>query len=136
MKPIKLLALDIGERRIGVAAADTGTKIAYPLTTLDVSDDIIERIEELIAEQHATELVIGFPRNLSGETTAQTATVQKFAVRLEAFGLPIHFQDETLTSVAAEAHLSKGRLRHQQKGSVDAHAAAIILTDYVEDHHA
>lgn len=135
MKPIKLLALDIGDRRIGVAAADTGTKIAYPLTTLDVGNDIVERIEELIAEQHATELVIGFPRNLNGESTAQTATVQKFAAKLEIFGLPIHFQDETLTSVVAEAHLGKVRSTHP-KGSIDAHAAAIILTDYIEEHHA
>lgn len=135
MKPIKFLALDVGERRIGVAAAESATKLAYPLTTIEVDGNELEVLSNLIDTEHAQHLVIGYPRNLQGETTKQTQTVETFAGRLTGFNIPMSYQDESLTSVAAEKHLSSRKLPYT-KADVDAYAAAIILTDYMESHYA
>jgi putative Holliday junction resolvase len=81
----------------------------------------------------ATELVVGLPRNMSGEPTKQTELVRQFVVRrLAGFELPMHFQDESLTSVKAEQELQQ-RKKPYVKGDVDALAATYILDDYMED---
>lgn len=134
MRPIKFLALDVGEKRIGVAAADSATKLAYPLGTITVDGSELESLGQLIAQEQATQLVVGYPRNQNGEPTKQTETVLGFIETLRQFELPIETQDESLTSVAAEEFLSK-RKKPFQKSDVDAHAAAIILTDYLESHY-
>lgn len=127
-----LLALDVGERRIGVARADSIGRIATPLTTLDVDGTEVVALQRLLLENEATGLVVGLPRNMSGESTKQTALVQQFVQnRLRAFELPIAYQDESLTSVAAEQELQK-RKKPYQKGDVDALAATYILQDYME----
>ena len=127
-----LLALDVGERRIGVARADSIGRIATPLTPLDVDGTEVVALQRLLLENEATGLVVGLPRNMSGESTKQTALVQQFVQnRLRAFELPIAYQDESLTSVAAEQELQK-RKKPYQKGDVDALAATYILQDYME----
>lgn len=135
MKPIKFLALDIGEKRIGVAAADSATKLAYPLTTIVVDGNELMVLDDLIKQEQATQLVIGYPRNMRGEPTAQTEVVTRYAAHLEQLNVPIAWQDETLTSVAAEEYLQDSK-KGYNKGDIDAHAAAIILTDYLEAHYA
>lgn len=135
MKPIKYLALDVGERRIGVAAAESATKLAYPLVTVIVDGSEIETLAKLIATENATQLVVGYPRNQQGEPTQQTAYVEVFVAKLAQLGLPITYQDESLTSVAAEKHLSS-RKKPYSKADVDAYAAAIILTDFMESQYA
>ena len=103
-----LLALDVGERRIGVARADSIGRLAAPLMTLDVDGTEIVALQRLMLENDATGLVVGLPRNMSGEPTKQTETVQSFVRdKLRAFDVPIAFQDESLTSVAAEQELQK-----------------------------
>lgn len=127
-----LLALDVGERRIGVAKADSIGRIATPLTTLQVDGTEVVALQRLLLENDATGLVVGLPRNMSGEPTQQTALVRQFVQnRLQAFELPIAYQDESLTSVAAEQELQK-RKKPYQKGDVDALAATYILQDYME----
>lgn len=127
-----LLALDVGERRIGVARADSIGRIAAPLTTITVDGTELVVLQRLLLENNVTGLVVGLPRNMSGEPTQQTALVEQFAQnRLRAFDLPIAFQDESLTSVAAERELQK-RKKPYQKGDVDALAATFILQDYME----
>lgn len=135
MKPTKLIALDVGDRRIGVAAADSATKLAYPLTTVTVDGTEQVELARIIKEESAQTVVVGYPRNQSGEPTAQTGRVESFVATLAPLGLPIVYQDESLTSVMAEQHLAK-RKQPYTKGDVDAHAAAIILTDYLETHFA
>lgn len=125
------LALDIGEKRIGVAQADNEVRIAFPLCTIVVDGLEHARLREIIAEVEPSALVIGYPRNQQGEATAQTREVERVAATFESLGVPIVFQDESLTSVLAEDYLK----RHQKtytKADVDAHAAAIILGDYLE----
>lgn len=126
-----LLALDIGERRIGVAKGDTGVRLAIPLTTLVVDGTEVDRIKQLINDERAEILVLGYPRNQSGEPTAQTQYVEKVAAELKDLGLPIVFQDESLTSVLAEQRL-KASGKPYAKGDIDAEAATLILQDYLE----
>lgn len=125
------LALDIGTKRIGVARADSEVRVPVPLTTVLVDGMEVSRLRELVAEIRPSLLVIGYPRNQHGETTAQTAEVERVAGTLEVLGVPIVFQDESLTSVLAEDYL-KSHGKAYEKADVDAHAAAIILGDYLE----
>lgn len=129
-----ILALDIGEKRIGVAQADTQTKFPFPVGTIEVDDLVMDRLREVITEVEPAHLVIGYPRNQSGEATAQTAAVVEFSKRLEYLDIPIVFQDESLTSVLAEQYL-KSLNKPYSKADIDAHAAAIILGDYLEAHY-
>lgn len=129
-----LIALDVGEKRIGVAAADGAVKIARTVGTFEVDGQELQRIAECIADERAAAVVMGYPRNQSGEPTAQTAFVEQFAGRLqEVIAAPILFQDESLTSVLAEEQLrSSGK--PYSKGDIDARAAMLILQDYLEAH--
>ncbi len=127
-----LLGLDVGERRIGVAIGDSIARLASPLTTLEVDGLEMVRLQRLQLEHDVTGLVVGLPRNMSGEPTAQTDYVKQFAVRrLSAFELPLSYQDESLTSVKAEQEL-QARKKPFSKGDIDALAATYILQDYME----
>lgn len=126
------LALDIGEKRIGVAQADNEVRIAFPLYTLDVDPLLLARLREIIAEKQPSILVLGYPRNQKGEPTAQTREVERIAKELEVLGVQIVFQDESLTSVLAEEYLKRHNKTYT-KADIDAHAAAIILGDYLEE---
>ncbi len=130
-----VVCLDVGEKRIGVAVADVMIKIAVPLETVDVDGDEIESISKIVISEGAETIVVGYPRNQSGEVTAQTHYVEEFSKRLAGFSKNIIFQDESLTSVIAEQRLvSHGR--PYSKGDIDAQAAAIILQDYLEANYA
>jgi len=130
-----LLGLDVGERRIGVAIADTVGRLAAPLATLDVDGTEIVRLQRLLLEHNANGFVVGLPRNMSGQETAQTKAIQWFVLRrLKGFELPLHYQDESLTSVTAEEQL-KQRKKPYTKADIDALAATTILQDYMEASH-
>lgn len=128
-----LIALDVGEKRIGVAVADGSVRIAVAYDTFIVDGTEIQNIAELIIKESADTLVIGYPRNQSGDATAQTAYVEAFAEQLADLDVDIKFQDESLTSVMAEDRL-KAQKAPYEKGDIDALAAAIILQDYIETH--
>lgn len=125
------LALDVGEKRIGVAIGDSGVKIAIPFATIDVDGHEVERIAKLVIDQNADVIVVGYPRNQSGETTAQTTYVEEFTKKLGDIVPQLVFQDESLTSVIAEQQLQSYK-KPYTKGDIDAQAAAIILRDYME----
>lgn len=127
------LGLDVGTRRIGVAAADSIAKIAQPIATLPASEDGIERLRQYIKELDVTHVIVGRPRNQSGLTTGQTASVEEFAARtLNPLKLPIIWQDESVTSVLAEERLQT-RNKPYTKEDIDAEAATIILQDFLEE---
>lgn len=125
------LALDVGEKRIGVALADTSVRIAVPYDTIEVDGHEVTVIAELVVRESIDTIVVGYPRNQLGLATAQTAYVEKFAEQLTELGVTIAFQDESLTSVAAEERL-KAHGRPYTKADIDAQAASIILQDYLE----
>lgn len=127
------LALDVGEKRIGVAAADGVVRIARPLGAIEVDGSEMSAILKFVAGEKADTIVIGYPRNQSGEATAQTEYVADFKDRLgQLTDVQIVFQDESLTSVIAEDRLRQAG-KPYSKGDIDAHAAAIILEDFLEN---
>lgn len=129
-----LVGLDVGERRIGVALADMAVRIAVPYDTIDVDGGEVQAIAELVSRESADRLVVGYPRNQQGEATAQSAYVERFAAQMTDIA-KIVWQDESLTSVLAEDRL-KARGKPYRKADIDKEAAAIILQDYIERHHA
>lgn len=125
------VALDVGEKRIGVAVGDSGVRIAVPFETVEVDGDELKRIAEIVVREQADVVVVGYPRNQAGEATAQTAYVEAFAKRLTDIAPRLVFQDESLTSVLAEQLLQR-QGKPYAKGDIDAYAASLILQDYLE----
>lgn len=134
--PKTFLALDIGSSRIGVAKADTIVRIAIPVGTITVDGTELHEIQSLIDDNKPEAIVVGYPRNQSGETTKQTVFVEKFVEKLRKIGVrvPVAFQDESLTSVVAEERL-QARSQPYTKAMIDSEAAVLILEDYLEAHH-
>jgi putative Holliday junction resolvase len=149
----RLLALDIGDKRIGVAISDESQLLARPLMTIARASkrEDFESIAKLIAAHGVERLIVGLPRTLRGEEGIQAARVRRYAEALSAaIGAPIVFQDERYTSLEAEERLAAsprqkrvaGGARsepcpeHRRRGSrrIDAAAAAIILQDYLNQH--
>ena len=129
----KLLALDVGEKRVGLALADSSIRIAIPFGYFERSSQIIQQITEVMLQHNINTVVVGYPRNQSGEATKQTEAVEAFADELAKIELDadLVFQDESLTSVEAERRLG----RVEDKGLIDAEAASIILQDYLEENY-
>ena len=126
------MALDVGEKRVGVALANSEVKIAIPFGAVVVNGKELVEINRLIIDEEIDVLVVGLPRNQRGEETAQSGFVRRFAANFELSGPKLVFQDESLTSVLAEQQL-KSTNQPYSKGDVDARAAGIILQDYLEE---
>lgn len=149
----RLMALDVGEARIGVAVSDATGFLASPYTTLHVTrneEQIWQSIQRLIDETEAEGLVVGLPISLDGQIHAQGERVQAFAERLrERISIPLTFWDERLSTVEAQRLLAqreqsgdrtrrrqgarrRTQTRRRRKGQeIDALAAAVILQDYL-----
>lgn len=157
----RLMALDVGEVRIGIALSDASGFLASPYTTLRVSRNEAEtwaKLQQLIEETEAEGLVIGLPISLDGEIHAQAERIIAFTERLKThISLPIAFWDERLSTVEAERLLAEqgqnARERHQRRSSrggkggqgghrrkqrgqqeIDALAATVILQEYLDQH--
>ena len=109
----KYLALDVGERRIGVASANSDVKIAVPGDYITVDGTEFDVIRGILAHESIDVLVVGYPRNQQGEPTAQTQYVKNFVSKLGKVESKIVFQDESLTSVKAESILAAQKVRGQ-----------------------
>lgn len=129
-----VIALDVGEKRIGVALADTETRLPRPLKTLEVSEQTVDQVKDTLGQYDIEQVVVGYPRNQAGEPTKQTAQVEAFVQQLKLpENIQIAWQDESLTSVQAEAEL-ESRGGSYSKADVDALAATYILQDYLQEH--
>lgn len=145
---VRVLGIDYGERRIGLALSDATGLLASPWKTIAHDGRLETAVDRLLGEvrllaQEAdglSALVIGFPRRLSGEPTGLTERVQTLTTRLrEAAGVPVVLQDERLTSREAEEVLARReRDWRRRKARLDAMAATIVLQDYLDslDRHA
>ena len=133
MKAKNFLALDVGEKRIGLAMADSQVRIAVPFGWVANGERVMEELAEIMLRHDISLVVVGYPRNQSGEPTQQTEFVVDFVRRLSQLDIDaeIAYQDESLTSVQAEQRLA-GKIK--DKGDIDAEAASIILQDYLEVH--
>lgn len=136
----RIMGIDYGERRIGVAVSDeTGRLAANALPTLDrrqLKDSAEETLAALAAEWEAAEIVIGLPVNMDGSHGPAAEAAVEFADRLaEASGLPVHTWDERLTTVAAQRvqnELGLPRGKRRQKGRLDRTAALLLLQNYLD----
>jgi putative Holliday junction resolvase len=129
--PRSVLGLDVGAQRIGIAAASLSAGLARPLTTLKHDDSFFPALQTIIETENAGTLVVGLPRGLDGQYTDQTRAVEAFTAELrEHSGLPIHLQDEALTSKQAETEL-RSRGKPYGRGDIDALAATYILEDWL-----
>jgi putative Holliday junction resolvase len=132
----RVLALDVGDRTIGVAASDPLGIAAHPIETLRrtrLADDIA-RVRALAAEREAVEVVVGLPRNMDGSLGPQAEKTQAFADALaEQIDIPVTLWDERLSTVAAErALIASGLTRKRRKGVVDQVAAVYFLQGYLD----
>ncbi len=142
---MRLLGIDFGERRVGLAITDPSGKLARPLRTLRGSTsrerlvaELLDEIRRLSEEDGVSHIVIGLPLRTDGSPTGLTARVRALAGALAArTTVPVVLQDERLTSREAEQRLA---LREpdwrKRKIRLDAAAAAVILQDYVDEHRA
>ena len=127
----KILALDVGGVRIGVAMADAELKFANPLTTIINDETVWDRLAALVQENSVQTVVVGLPRSLQGHETPQTQICRDFAKDVsERLQVAVELQDEATTSVKAEAEL-RSRGKPYEKSDIDALAATYILEDYL-----
>lgn len=132
--PNGLIALDVGAKRVGVAVASLASRLPRPLVTLTRDDTLFTALDKIIVDEAVGALIVGFPRGMQGQRTAQTEAIEDFVAELhEHSSLPIAFQDEALTSKKAEAEL-EARGRNYKKGDIDALAATYILEDFLGEH--
>lgn len=137
---MRILGLDIGKRRVGVATSDLTRTLARPLATLQVSD--ADRLDKVVAEvmrlageeDGVASVVVGLPRRLDGTPSDQTADVERFIAALRArIPMPVVTEDERLSSREADSRLSvRERDWKKRKAMLDAAAAAVILQDYLD----
>jgi len=135
----RLLALDVGARRIGLAVSDPLAITAQGIETLQRKNKRtdLEVLGKLIHDYNVTEIVVGYPLRMSGAASAQTGHVETFAKELEKkFGLPVHRWDERLTSVQAGRVLRESNISIEKRAqAVDRLAAVLILQSFL-DHRA
>jgi putative pre-16S rRNA nuclease len=137
---MRVLAIDVGQRRIGLAISDASGTLARPLATLTVSpatalDSVVHEIARLAGEDDGvSEIVVGMPVRLDGSVSDQTNRVAAFVDALRTRTVvPVRVADERLTSREAESRLSVNeRDWRKRKLSLDAAAAAIFLQDYLD----
>lgn len=132
----RILGIDHGTVRIGLALSDELGMIANPLKTLDASESVENEIAEIVQQKRVGDVVIGLPLRMSGERGSAAERVDKFADRLRKVlphDVAIHFVDERLSSQAAERSLGfeNKRITREQKKLVDQVAAVAILQDFL-----
>ncbi len=131
---MKLLAIDYGEKRAGLALADTADRIAFPRETLANTGRkaLMGELLRIIEKDHVEAVVLGLPATRDGAETPFIRQIKNFAHELERAGLTVHFMDETLSSFEAEEDLRAAGLRGDRlKKALDSQAAARILESYL-----
>lgn len=131
----RILGLDIGERRIGVAVSDELGTIASPVGLIRRESDVARELKELIIRYDAVRLVAGLPIGLSGREGPQAALVREFTDALASeIDVPLDYWDERLSTTVAERSLiAGGTRRRKRKDKIDAVAAAVILQSYLDN---
>lgn len=131
----RVLGLDLGQSRIGVAISDPDRRMAVPLGTVRTgAPEDVKAIAAMVKEHGVTAIVVGHPLSLSGRKGEAADHAEKFARALRGFlGLPVILHDERLTSVEAERHLSHAGIKgRKRRNVVDQTAATLILQAYLD----
>ncbi len=136
---MRYLAIDLGDKRTGLAVGDDETALATPAATVPVARGpaLIDAILRMIREHEVDALVLGLPLNADGSEGPRAKLTRRFGVSLqEATDVPMYYQDERLTTYAANQRLAgTGRTHKQKKAARDAIAAAEILQDFLRGRH-
>ena len=132
----RILALDVGGRRVGVAVSDPTQTLARSLSVLERKDDrdLVEQVEALVRGQGVERVVVGYPLSLGGQVGPQARRIERFAQTLaQALAVPVELWDERYSTVDAHRILREQGVRaRRRRGRVDATAAAVILQDYLD----
>jgi len=131
----RVLGIDYGDSRIGLAMSDPLKIIASPFKTIrnEGNKKCLQVFQSLIKEKDVEAIVVGFPIGLKGQETAQTKKVWEFADLLYALKLPIRLEDERFSSVSAEKSMIQQNIKTgHNKGLIDQRAAAIILQQFLD----
>jgi putative holliday junction resolvase len=133
---MRVLAIDHGSKRMGIALSDETATIAQPLEFIPAEPfaDFLARLKQLITEKQVDQILVGMPRNMDGSYGPAALKVQEFvAVLKETTAIPIKTWDERLTSAQANRMLIEADVRRdKRKQRVDAAAAAILLQSYLD----
>ena len=131
----RVLGIDYGDSRIGLAMSDPLKIIASPFNTIrnEGNEKCLQVFQSLIKDKDVEAIVVGLPMGLKGQETAQTKKVREFADLLYALKLPIHLEDERLSSVSAEKSMIQQNIKTgHNKELIDQRAAAIILQQFLD----
>jgi putative Holliday junction resolvase len=131
---MRVLGIDYGSRRTGIALGDTEAKIASPWRVIEAEEtaDVIQEIQTIIREERIGQMIVGVPRPLRDrdQENDQVVKVKNFITELRKLALPVHEEDEVLSSgLAGQQMLERG-----QKGKRDDLAAAVILQSWLDRH--
>ena len=131
---MRYLAIDYGDKRIGVAICDAAETIASPLAVIEGQRELLDKIADLVKSENVGAIVLGLPLNMDGSEGPQARIIYRFAERLKAhLQIPVHFQDERLSSFSAEDKLASTELtRRKKRKRLDAIAAAEILQSFLD----
>jgi putative holliday junction resolvase len=133
---MRVLAIDHGTKRMGIALSDETATIAQPLEFIPAEPfaNFLARLKQLLTEKQVDQILIGMPRNMDGSYGPAALKVQEFvAVLKETIAIPIKTWDERLTSAQANRMLIQAEVRRdKRKQRVDAAAAAILLQSYLD----
>ena len=133
---MKILAIDLGLARTGIAVSDPRELLASPVGTLEEYhlDRLVTRVAAIAAEQRAELIVVGHPTNMDGSRGESARRAEDFAAALgQAAGLPVQLWDERMTTVSAIGYLNQTDVRgKKRKQVVDTVAATIILQDFLD----
>lgn len=133
-----VLALDIGERRIGVAVSDAAGAVAMPLTVLDTAAARADGtlLGRILADHEVDRIVVGLPLTLEGAEGPQARRVRSLAERVTRdAGIAVDYIDERLSSAEAKRRMREsGGTERSMRGSIDKVAAAILLQTYLDEH--
>ena len=131
----RVLGIDYGDSRIGLAMSDPLKIIASPFKTIrnEGNEKCLQVFQSLIKEKDVEAIVVGLPIGLKGQETVQTKKVREFSDLLYALKLPIHLEDERLSSVSAEKSMIQQNIKTgHNKELIDQRAAAIILQQFLD----
>ena len=131
----RILGVDYGDVRVGLALSDTTKLIASPLKTIQNKNYglLISELKEIISENDVESIVVGFPVGMKGQDTNQTVKVKDFTQSLSTLCLPIFMEDERLSSIAAKKSLFMENIKTgHNKEIIDQRAAAIVLQQFLD----
>jgi len=138
-KIMRIMALDVGDKAIGIAISDSLLMTAQSRPTLRRTNwpAVVRHLRELVQENEVEKIIVGKPLHMSGHESPQSRKVTRFGEDLaRTLAVPVVFWDERLTSVAAEEHLSDMGLKwRERRKHVDKIAAMFILQSYLDSHH-